>query len=70
MKLVPPKDIGAGSMSWTIIFQELNGEVASVLAAGSHDELIAWDQAQKSFNRRVLAILPGNHQVVTKRNIS
>jgi hypothetical protein len=37
---------------------------------GSHDKFIVWGQAQKYFRNRVLAILPGNHQVVTKKDMS
>jgi hypothetical protein len=70
MEFVKPKDIGPGNMSWTIVFQELNGDVTSTLAAGSHDKSIVWEQAQSFFYKRVLAILPGNHQVVTKKDMS
>ena len=70
MEIVKPKNIGPGGMSWTIIFQELNGDVASTLAAGSHDKNIAWEQAQKTFKKRVLAMIPGNHQAVTQKDVS
>lgn len=70
MKIVKPKNIGTGSMSWTIVFQELNGDVTYELASGSPDKNIAWEQAQSFFYKRVLAIVPGNHQVVTKKDVS
>ncbi len=70
MEIVKPKNIGPGGMSWTIIFQELNGDVTSTLAAGSHDKNIAWEQAQSFFYKRVLAIIPGNHKVVTNKEMS
>jgi hypothetical protein len=70
MNFKKPETIGPGSKSWTIIFQELNGVVTSRLAMGSHDKFIVWGQAQKYFRNRVLAILPGNHQVVTKKDMS
>ena len=70
MEIVKPKNIGPGSMSWTIVFQELNGDVTYELAAGSPDKNVAWEQAQNFFYKRVLAIIPGNHQVVTQRDVS
>ncbi len=70
MEFVKPVSMGSGSMSWTIIFQEPNGDVASTLASGSHDGKIAWEQAQKKFKKRVLAMFPGNHRVITKKTIS
>ena len=70
MEFEKPQSIGAGGMSWTIVFQELNGDVSYTLASGSHDKKIAWEQAQKSFRKRVLAMLPGNHQVVTQKVVS
>ncbi len=70
MEFVKPKNIGPGSMSWTIVFQELNGDVAYTIVSGSPDKNIAWEQAQNFFYKRVLAILPGNHQVVTKKDVS
>ena len=66
MEFAQPKIIGPGTMPWTIVFQELNGDVSYTLASGSHDNDTAWEQAQKSFSKRVLALIPGNHQVVTK----
>ena len=69
MKNSTPK-IGKGDMPWTVIFQELNGDVSSTLAYGSHDKGAAWLEAQSFFYKRVLAILPGNHQVVTKKDMS
>ncbi|MHC4213938.1 MAG: hypothetical protein ACYSWP_11250 [Planctomycetota bacterium] len=70
MKFVNPQTMGKGGMSWTVVFQELNGDVSSTLASGSHDKLVAWEQAQKTFKNRVLALIPGNHQVVTQKDIS
>ena len=70
MEIVKPKNIGPGGMSWTIVFQELNGDVTFILAAGRHDKNVAWEQAQGFFHKRVLAILPGNHQVMTKKDVS
>ena len=70
MQFEKPQSIGSGGMSWTIVFQELNGNVSSALAAGSHDKKIAWEQAQNTFRKRVLALIPGNHQVVTSKIIS
>ena len=70
MEFEKPQSIGPGGMSWTIVFQELNGDVSSALGAGSHDKKIAWEQAQSTFRKRVLAMIPGNHQVVTSKIIS
>ena len=70
MQFEKPQSIGSGGMSWTIIFQELNGDVSSTLCAGSHDSKMAWEQAQKTFKKRVLAMIPGNHQVITKSKIN
>jgi hypothetical protein len=70
MNFKKPKNIGPGSKSWTIIFQELNGEVSSCLVMGSHDKSIAWKQAQRYLRNRVLAIFPGNHKVVTQKDVS
>lgn len=70
MEIVKPKIIGPGSMSWTIVFQELNGDVTHELAAGSPDKNIAWEQAQNFFYKRVLAMISGNHQVVTQKDMS
>jgi hypothetical protein len=70
MEIIKPQNIGPGGMSWTIVFQELNGDVTSTLGSGSHDSKTAWHQAQKSFNKRVLAMIPGNHQVVTQKVVS
>ena len=69
MEFEKPQSIGPGGMSWTIVFQELNGDVSSALGAGSHDKKIAWEQAQSTFRKRVLAMIPGNHQVLTKNKI-
>lgn len=66
MQFENPQNIGPGGMSWTIVFQELNGDVSHALASGSHDKKIAWEQAQSTFNKRVLAMIPGNHQVLTQ----
>ena len=70
MAFTKPKNIGSGGMSWTIVFQELNGNVTYELAAGSPDKNVAWEQAQNFFYKRVLAIIPGNHQVVTQKDVS
>jgi len=65
-----PKNIGSGGMSWTVVFQELNGDVSSLLVSGSHDKNTAWRQSQSFFKQRVLALIPGNHQVITKKQMS
>ena len=70
MEFENPQSIGPGGMSWTIVFQELNGDVSSTIGSGSHDKNVAWEQAQNTFRKRVLAIIPGNHQVVTKSKIN
>ena len=70
MQFEKPQTIGTGGMSWTIVFQELNGDVSSTLATGSHDKNVAWEQAQSTFRKRVLAMIPGNHQVITKSKIN
>lgn len=70
MQFEKPQTIGTGGMSWTIVFQELNGDVSSALATGSHDKTVAWEQAQSTFRKRVLAMIPGNHQVVTSKIIT
>ena len=64
------KQIGPGSMTWTVVFQELNGDISSEIRFGSHSRIVAWKQAQKSFKKRVLALIPGNHNVITKKNSS
>jgi len=70
MQFEKPQSIGSGGMSWTIVFQELNGDVSSLLVSGSHDRKNAWAQAQSFFKQRVLALIPGNHQVITKKQMS
>ena len=70
MRFTKAKSIGPGGMSWTVIFQELNGDVSSLLVSGSHDKNTAWRQAQSFFKQRVLSLVPGNHQVITKKQMS
>ena len=70
MRFTKPTTIGPGSMTWTIVYQELNGDVASQIVSGSHDKRIAWRQAQSFFKQRVLALIPGNNEVVTKKHMS
>ena len=70
MKFIKPTSIGPGSMAWTIVYQELNGDVSSQVVSASHDKKIAWRQAQSFFKQRVLALIPGNNEVVTKKHMS
>ena len=70
MKFQKPQSIGVGGMSWTVVFQELNGDVSSLLVSGGHDKNTAWRQSQSFFKQRVLALIPGNHQVITKKQMS
>jgi hypothetical protein len=70
LKFIKPKNIGTGGMSWTVVFQELNGDVSFLLVGASHDKNTAWRQAQSFFKQRVLALIPGNHQVITKKQMS
>lgn len=70
MKFIKPTSIGPGSMAWTIVYQELNGDVSSQIVSASHDKKIAWRQAQSFFKQRVLALIPGNNEVVTKKYMS
>ena len=70
MQFEKPQSIGPGGMSWTIVFQELNGDVSHIIGSGSHDKKTAWEQAQGTFNKRVIAMIPGNHQVITKKIMS
>tara|TARA_B100000963_G_C22571534_1_gene646328 strand:- start:384 stop:596 length:213 start_codon:yes stop_codon:yes gene_type:complete len=70
VKFAKPQSIGSGGMSWTVVFQELNGDISHVLVSGGHDKTTAWRQAQSFFKQRVLALIPGNHQVFTKKQMS
>ena len=70
MPFVKPTSLGPGGMSWTVVFQELNGDVSHMLVSASHDKNAAWRQAQSFFKQRVLALIPGNHQVYTKKQMS
>jgi hypothetical protein len=70
VRFVKPVSVGAGGMSWTVVFQELNGDVSHTLVSGGHDKKTAWRQAQSFFKQRVLALIPGNHQVITRKQMS
>ncbi len=58
------QDIGPGSMIYTVIYRKLNGSLDSELVLGSHSKATAWQQSQKKFNKRALALIPGNHNVI------
>ena len=60
-------DIGPGSMIWTIILQNPNGDIESKIASGSYDKNVAWMQAKTRFRNRIMALVPGSHQVVVKK---
>lgn len=70
MKFIKPTSIGPGSMAWTIVYQELSGDVSSQVVSASHDKSTAWRQAQSFFKQRVLALIPGNHKVYTQKKMS
>jgi len=66
---------GASTMSsdkmvWTVIYRQLGGEVAADISYSSHDKEVAWIELQKKFNRRLLALIPGNHKAVIEKEIS
>ena len=50
-------------MTYTVIYQEYGGDIKSSIITGSHDKKIVWSQSKKKF-KRLLAIVPGRHQVV------
>ena len=56
--------IGPGSMTYTVIYQKLNGDYTSEVVSGSHSKPSAWRQSQKKFKKRVIALVPGNHTVI------
>lgn len=62
--------IGEGSMVYTVIYQELNGDIRAESVTGHPDKLSAWRQGQKCFKQRLVALIPGNHRVITKKDIS
>ena len=70
MRFTKTTSIGPGSMTWTAIFQELSGDVSYEVVSASHDKNTAWRQAQSFFKQRVLALVPGNHQVITRKQMS
>jgi hypothetical protein len=62
-------DVGFGSMIYTVIYQDQNGDIRHNTASGSHDRSTAMRQTQKKF-KKVLALIPGSHQVVLGHKIS
>lgn len=57
-------NIGPGSMTYTVIYQKLNGDFGYEIVSGSYSKSAAWQQAQIRFNKRVIALMPGNHKVI------
>ena len=55
-------NVGFGSMTYTVIFQEHNGDTSYEVVTASHDRSTAWRQSQKKF-KRVMALVPGQHTV-------
>ena len=64
MKFSTPHGIGEGTMSWTVIHRDL-GALTFSLVSTSHDKEGAWQQAQEHFKNGVVAMIRGNHQVIT-----
>ena len=62
--------IGEGSMIYTALYQELNGDYRSDIVSGNPDKFLAWEQGQRYFKRRLIALIPGNHSVVTEKGLS
>ena len=56
-------DIGFGSMTYTVIYQQPNGEIARDIVSGSHDKKAAWMQSKRKF-KGILALVPGSHQII------
>jgi hypothetical protein len=63
-------NMGEGSMVYTAIYQEPNGDVEWEVVCGHQDRAAAWTQGQKYFKRRLIALVPGNHYVTTQKSIS
>ena len=62
--------VGEGSKIYTALYQQLNGDISTEVINGSYDTKSAWNQGQKYFKQRLLALIPGNHAVITAKNIS
>jgi hypothetical protein len=55
-------NVGFGSMTYTVIFQQRNGDTSYEVVTASHDRSTAWRQSQKKF-KRIVALVPGQHTV-------
>ena len=58
--------LSAGTMVWTIVYREFNGNLATKVVTGSHDTEVFRESAKKKY-KRLVAFMKGNHQVLTEK---
>jgi hypothetical protein len=60
---------GTGSMVYTVIYHQHNGDISYMVATGPHDKSRALQRASLKFER-LIALVPGNHTPIFQPHIS
>jgi len=54
-------------MTWTVLYEEGDKNLAFVAVTAPHGEREAWDYITEAYSLDIIAIIPGNHNIYSDR---